>query len=88
MNFSNLDGVVCQEIVPDELEILGFSEESEDFPVVVQELLLRWDSATTKLLLQELKEFLVLLWGDWYLRGLKCIIRACLGVALRLVEVL
>ena len=88
MNFSNLDGVVSQEIVPDELEVLGSSEESEDFPVVVQELLLRWDSATTKLLLQELKEFLVLLWGDWYLRGFKCVIRACLGVALRLVEVL
>lgn len=88
MNFSNLDGVVSQEIVPDELEVLRFSEESEDFPVVVQELLLRWDSATSKLLLQELKEFLVLLWGDWYLRGFKCVVGASLGVALRLVEVL
>ena len=88
MNFSNLDSVVSQEIVPDELEVLRFSEESEDFPVVVQELLLRWDSATSKLLLQELKEFLVLLWGDRYLRGYECVIRASLGVALRLVEVL
>ena len=40
MNFSDLDGIISQEIVPHKLEILRFSEESENLSVVIEELFL------------------------------------------------
>lgn len=58
---TNLEGVVTEIVVHDEGEILTLGEEAQDLTVVVQELLLAGDFATTKFLLEELEEFRVLL---------------------------
>jgi len=50
MNFSDFDSVVSKEIVPNELKILRFDKESQNFSIVVKELLLRWNSTTAKFL--------------------------------------
>jgi len=67
VNFSDLNGIVGKEVVPDELEILGHGEESQHLSIIVQELLLGSNSSSTKLLFKELEEFFVLLWGNWSL---------------------
>jgi hypothetical protein len=51
MNFSDFDSVISQEVMPNELKIIGFSEESEHLSIVVEELFLRWHSSSSKLLL-------------------------------------
>ena len=65
MDLTDLDGVIGQEVLPDELKIIALGEESQHFSVVVQELFLGWNSTSTEFLLEELKEFWVLLWWDW-----------------------
>ena len=82
MHFSDLDSVISQEVVPDELEVITSREESENLAVKVKELLLRGNSATTKLLLKVLKKLRVLL-GRHGLQGLgKAVLRARLRVSL------
>ena len=66
MDLTDLNGIISQEVLPDELEVIAFSEESQHFSVVVQELFLGWDSSTTQFLFEELKKFWVLLWRDWF----------------------
>jgi hypothetical protein len=51
MNFSDLDGIISQEIVPDELKVLACGEESEYFSIIIQELFNLSDSSSTELLL-------------------------------------
>jgi hypothetical protein len=83
MHFSDLDSVISQEVVPDELEVITSREESENLAVKVKELLLRGNSATTKLLLKVLKKLRVLL-GRHGLQGLgKAVLGARLRVSLR-----
>ena len=65
MDLTDLDGIIGQEVLPDELKIITFSEESQNFSVVVEELFLGWNSSSTEFLLEEFKEFWVLLWWDW-----------------------
>ena len=65
MAFSDLNGIVSQEVVPHELEVLADGEESQHLSVVVQELLLGGNSSSSELLFQEFKQFLVLLWWNW-----------------------
>jgi hypothetical protein len=88
MNFPDLDGVVSKEVVPDELEVLADSEESQDLSIVVQELLLRGNSSSSELLLQELKKFFVLLWWNWLQGLLESVLWAHLSVSLGLADVL
>ena len=65
VDLSDLDGIVSQEVVEDILESLGVDEESKNLSVVIEELLLRWDSATSEFLLKVFKELLILLRWDW-----------------------
>jgi hypothetical protein len=55
------------------LVLIASCEESEHFPVVVQELLLRLNLATSEFLLEEFKELLVLLDWLWLLRLVEAI---------------
>ena len=66
MNLTDLDGVISQEVLPDELKVIAFAEESQYFSVIIKELFLRWNSSTTEFLLEEFKEFWVFLWWDWF----------------------
>ena len=65
VDLSDLDGIVSQEVVEDILESLGVDEESKNLSVVIEELLLRWDSATSEFLLKVFKKLLILLRWDW-----------------------
>jgi len=67
MAFSDLNGIVSQEIVPHELKVFTDGEKSQNFSIVVQELLLRSNSSSSELLFKELEEFFVLLWWNWSL---------------------
>lgn len=67
MDFSDLNSIVSQEVMPHELKILTKGEESQNFSIIVQELLLRGNSSSSELLLKEFKELLVLLWWNWLL---------------------
>jgi len=66
MHFTDLDGVIGQEVLPDKLKIVAFGEESQNFSVIVKELFLRWYSSSTEFLFEELKKFWVFLWWDWF----------------------
>ena len=67
MYFSDFNGVVGKEIVPFELEVTAFGVESKNFSIVIQELFLRWYTATSELLFEEFEELWVLLWRNWLL---------------------
>jgi hypothetical protein len=53
VHFSDLNGIVSQEVVPNELHIFRSDEESKNFSIEVQELLLRSHLASSKGLLQK-----------------------------------
>ena len=59
MYLSNFDGVISQEIMPDKLEIIRPGEETQDFAIVVQKLLLGWNATSSKLLLKVLEKLRV-----------------------------
>jgi hypothetical protein len=40
VTFTDLDGIISKEVLPNELEVVTSSEESQHFPVVVQKLFL------------------------------------------------
>jgi len=84
VNFSNLDGIISQEIVPLELEVTTWCEESKHFSVVIKELLLGWNSSSSKLLLKEFEEFWILLWWNWNARSNESVFWAHLSFRLRL----
>ena len=88
MNFSNLNGIVSQEIVPLKLEVTGLGEESEDLSVIIEELLLGWNSSSSEFLLKELEHLWILLWWDWLLGVDEGILWAGLSFTLWLAEVL
>jgi hypothetical protein len=53
VDFSDLNSVIGQEVVPDKLKVFACSKESEDLSVVVQELFLRGNSSSSKFLFEE-----------------------------------
>lgn len=67
VTFSNLDGIVSKEVMPDELETFRLNEESENLSVEVEELLLGSNLSSSEFLFQELKELLILLNNMWHL---------------------
>jgi len=73
VDFSYLDGVICQEVVPDVLLAFRSDKEPQDFTVIVQKLLLRGNFTSSELLLKELDHLLVLLDRDWLLALSKCV---------------
>ena len=64
MYASDFDGVISKEVMPDELFIVTSSEESQNLAVEIEELLLRSNSATTKLLLEIFEKLRILLWRN------------------------
>ena len=54
VHLPDFDCVVCQEIVPLELEVCALRVESKNFSIVIQELFLGWNAAATELLFEEL----------------------------------
>ena len=76
MDLSNLDSVVGKEIVPLELKVCALSIESKNFSIIIQELLLGWNSSTTEFLFEEFQKLWILLWWNWFLRAYKSIIWA------------
>lgn len=51
MNLSDLDSIISQEVVPDELKVLAWGEESKHFSIIIQELFNLSNSSSTELLL-------------------------------------
>ena len=76
MDLSNLDSVVGKEIVPLELKVCALSIESKNFSIIIQELLLGWNSSTTEFLFEEFQKLWILLRWYWFLRAYKSIIWA------------
>ena len=48
VHFANLDGIVGEEVVDNEREVFADTEETEDLAIVVEELLLGGDAATSE----------------------------------------
>jgi len=68
MYFSDFNGVIGQEVVPDKLKVFTSCEELEDLSIVIEELLLRWSFSSTKFLFHEFEELWVFFRWDWSLR--------------------
>ena len=64
VNLTDLDSVVGKVVVDNVWEVVATGEEAEDFPVVVEELLLGGNFATTEGLLEELLHLWVSLRGN------------------------
>lgn len=64
VNLTDLDSVVGKVVVDNVWEVIASGEEAEDFPVVVEELLLGGNFATTEGLLEELLHLWVSLRGN------------------------
>ena len=88
MAFSDLNSIVSQEIVPHELKVLTDGEESQNFSIVVQELLLGSNSSSSELLFEEFKKFLILLWWNWSLFLNECVLWALASLGLGLANIL
>ena len=63
-------------IVPFELEVCALSIESKNFSIIIQELLLGWNTSTSEFLFEEFQKLWILLWWNWFLRTYKSIIWA------------
>lgn len=87
VDLSNLDSIVSQEVVEDEWQLSGLDKESQYFSVVIEELFLRGHSSSSKLLLQELEELLILLWWDGFAGVHEGVLWAALCLRLNLVDV-
>lgn len=68
VHLANFEGVIGQVVVDGVLELITLTEEAEDLTIVVEELLLTGNLATTEGLLEELLHLAVLLWWDLDLR--------------------
>jgi hypothetical protein len=65
MHFSNLDCVICQEVVPNELKIFRFCEKSKNLSIKIQELFLRRNLASSKFFFQVFEKFRIFGWSSW-----------------------
>jgi len=88
VHLTDLNGIIGQEVVNDEGEVLTDAEETEHFAVVVKELLLGGDSATTKRLFHEFFKVVVLRAGSFDLGFSEGVRRVSLALGLGLTEVL
>jgi len=89
MHLADLTSVVGEEVVPDILEVTTElpGEETQNLAVMVKELLLGGDAATTELLLEVLKQLRVLLDGNGPGGHLEGILGAGTSLTLRGAEV-
>lgn len=88
VHFSNLNGVVSKIVVDDEWQVFASGEETEHLTVVIQELLLSGNLATTEGLLEEFHHFSITVGGNFLLRLHEGITGRGLGRGLRGAEVL
>jgi len=84
VSLSDFDGVISQVVVDYERSVFGRAVETEHLSVVIQELLLRSNFATSELLLKVLEHEGITLGWDGNLRLLKGVTRASLGFGARL----
>ena len=66
--------VVSKIVVNDIVEVVSCGEVAQDSAIIVQELLLGLNFATTKALLHEVSHFRVSLWWDGYTRLLEIVV--------------
>jgi hypothetical protein len=88
VHLADLNGVVGQEVVNDERKVLADAEEAEHFAVVVEELLLRGDAATSERLFHEFLKVIVLGTGSFDLGFGEGVGGVSLALGLGLTEVL
>jgi len=88
VNLSDLNCIICKEIMPDELKIITCDEELEYFSIIIKELFLRWYSSSTKFLFEELQELWIFFWWNWLTWIDEAVFRAALGFGLWLCAVL
>ena len=83
MDLADLDGVVSKIVMNDERQILEAREEAENFQVIVQELLLAFNPATTQLFFKEFLHLLIFFHNDRLLRVVERVLSSLLGRRLR-----
>jgi hypothetical protein len=88
VDLTNFNGVVGEVVLEDKGEILRLTEESEDFAVVIEELLLAGNLATTEGLLHVLLHLVITWAGNLDLRLSKSIGGHFLAFRLALAAVL
>jgi hypothetical protein len=84
MGLTDLNGIVSQVVVDHKRSVLVGTVESEDLSVVIQELLLRGNLATSELLLKVLEHESITLGGNWDLFVVEGVLRQFLSGATRL----
>ena len=84
MGLTDLNGIVSQVVVDHKRSVLVGAVESEDLSVVIQELLLRGNLATSELLLKVLEHESITLGGNWDLFVVEGVLRQFLSGATRL----
>lgn len=88
MNLSDFTGVVSQVVVNDKWQIVTSSEESQNFAIIVKELLLGYYFSTSESFLEEFLHFVVLLGWDLLLGLCEGINWHLLGIWLSLTNIL
>jgi len=88
MHLADLDGVVSQEVVDNERQVVALAEEAKNLAVLVQELLLAGNFATTKSLFHVLLHLIVSRSGVGDLGGAELVHRHFLRGGLGLAEIL
>jgi hypothetical protein len=84
VSLSDFDGIISQVVVDDKRSVFRRTVETEHLSVVIQELLLGSNFASSELLLEVLEHEGVTLGWDGNLRLLKGVMRASLGFGARL----
>jgi hypothetical protein len=59
VDFTDFNGIISKIVVNDKWKFFGVAEESQNFAVVIKELLLAWDFATTKSFLHVFLHFII-----------------------------
>lgn len=86
--FTNFDGVVSQVVVDNERQVFAAGIETENLAIMIEELFLGCNLATSKRLLEEFLHLTVTLGDDRFLRLLESVARSILGRCLLLTDVL
>ena len=77
MNLSYFNSVISKEVLNDERSDFTLAEELKNLPVMVQELLLGLNFATTELFLKVLEHFRVFFRSNGFLRHSEVVFWAC-----------
>lgn len=81
MDLSYFNSVISKEVLNDERSSFTLTEELKNFPVMIQELLLRLNFSTTELFLKVLEHFRVFFGSDGLLRNGEIVFWACTSLS-------